>query len=146
LTDSPCPRNQNFGPKNPSGFSAFRFFAYRSASLSARHRIEQERRFVNNSPGGIVRAKDPQGKVEQAMLAFIKARLETGVLSVTEEQILAAIIPPDQPKLRFRPAYRYGLSRLRVRHVVNAVTDRAGVMRYFIGDYPSRELRESLGL
>ena len=93
-----------------------------------------------------MRAKDPQGKVEKAMLAFIKARLEAGALSVTEEQILAAIIPPDQPKLRFRPAYRHGLGRLRVRHVLNAVDDRAGVTHYFLGDYPSKELRESLGV
>lgn len=80
------------------------------------------------------------------MLDFIESRLRVGALSVTEAEIHAALIPPHQPELRHRPAYRYALQRLCVRHVINAVDDPRGVRHYFIGDFPSKELRDSLGL
>jgi hypothetical protein len=86
------------------------------------------------------------GEAESKMLAYIKLRHEEGALAVPASEILGAIIPADQPELRDRPAYRYGLDRLLRRHVVNAVDDRAGMPHYFIGDYPSAELRESLGI
>ena len=94
----------------------------------------------------MVRGKDPQGHVERAMLAFIQARHDSGALSVTKDEVFAAVVPPNHPEFRFRPAYRYGLDRLRVRQVVNAVDDPLGVTHYFIGDYPTKELRHSLGL
>ena len=57
------------------------------------------------------------------MLAFIQARLDAGALSVTQDQVFAAVVPPNHPEFRLRPAYRYGLSRLQVRRVINAVDD-----------------------
>ncbi|RIK84397.1 MAG: hypothetical protein DCC68_01585 [Planctomycetota bacterium] len=80
------------------------------------------------------------------MLAYIKHRHDAGALSVTADEILAAVIPPDQPKLRHKPAYRYGIQRLRVRSEINAVDAPDGTTHYFIGDYPSNDLRASLGL
>ena len=53
------------------------------------------------------------------MLAFIQARLDAGALSVTQDQVFAAVVPPYHPEFRLRPAYRYGLSRLQVRRVIN---------------------------
>ena len=85
------------------------------------------------------------GIVESNILAYIKRRLEAGVLSVSEAEIMDAVVPPDHPEFRLRPAYRHGLDRLRRRHVINAVADQMGIMHYFIGDYPSAALRESLG-
>jgi hypothetical protein len=79
------------------------------------------------------------------MLTFIEARMRQGALSVTEPEIMAAVIPTDNPELRSRPN-RYALSRLRVRHYVNAIDDPAGVSHYFIGDHPTSALRSSLGL
>jgi hypothetical protein len=86
------------------------------------------------------------GDAESKMLAYIKLRLEEGALAVPASEILGAIIPADQPALRERPAYRYGLERLLRRHVINAVDDRGGTRHYFIGSFPSAELRESLGI
>ena len=86
------------------------------------------------------------GTVESNILAYIKRRLEAGALSVSETEIMDAVVPPDNPELRLRPAYRYGLDRLRRRHVINTVDDRAGMTHYFIGNYPSAALRESLGI
>ena len=86
------------------------------------------------------------GAVESDMLAYIRRRLEAGALSVTEAEVMEAVVPPDRPEFRQRPAYRHGLDRLRRRHVVNAVADRSGVLHYYIGDYPSAALREALGL
>ena len=86
------------------------------------------------------------GTVETDMLAYIRSRLEAGALSVTEAEVMEAVAPADRPESRLRPSYRHGLDRLRRRHVINAVADRAGVLHYFIGDYPSAALRESLGI
>ena len=86
------------------------------------------------------------GPVESRMLAYLKARLENGALSVSGEEIMDAVVPSDHPEFRERPAYRYGLERLHVRGVINAVDDRAGRTHYFIGPCPSAALRESLGL
>lgn len=80
------------------------------------------------------------------MLTFIETRMRQGALSVTEPEIMAAVIPTDNPALRSRPACRYALSRLRVRHYVNAIDDPAGVSHYFIGAHPTSALRSSLGL
>jgi hypothetical protein len=85
-------------------------------------------------------------EAESKMLAYIKLRHEEGALSVSEAQILGAIIPRNQPELRQHPAYRYGLERLYRRLVINAIADRVGTVHCLIGDYPSAELRESLGL
>jgi hypothetical protein len=79
------------------------------------------------------------------MLDYLKHRLEQGALCVSGAEILDAVAPPDRPELRERPAYRYGLDRLLRRHVINAIDDQNGVTHYFIGNYPSAELREFLG-
>jgi hypothetical protein len=86
------------------------------------------------------------GKVESEILHYIERRLEEGVLSVTEAEIMDAIIPGDHPEFRLRPSYRYGLERLLRRNRINGIKDSAGITHYFIGNYPSNELRESLGL
>ena len=86
------------------------------------------------------------GDAESKMLAYIKLRHEEGALAVTASEIFGAIIPADRPELRDRPAYRHGLDRLLRRHVINGVDDRSGTRHYFIGSFPSAELRESLGL
>jgi hypothetical protein len=84
--------------------------------------------------------------IESNMVAYIKRRLEEGELSVTAAEIMDAVIPADHPEYRERPAYRYGLERLRRRHVINAIADQSGALHYFIGAYPSVALRKSLGL
>jgi len=86
------------------------------------------------------------GIVESNMLAYIKRRLEAGALSVSEAEIMDAVVPSDHPEFRLKPAYRHGLDRLRRRSVINAVADHTGIMHYFIGDYASADLRESLGI
>jgi hypothetical protein len=84
------------------------------------------------------------GTIESDIVAYLKCRLDAGALSVCEAEIMDAVVPPDHPEFRLRPAYRYALDRLRRRHVINAVADKAGMMHYFIGAYPSAALRESL--
>jgi len=86
------------------------------------------------------------GSVEAKMLAYIERRLEEGALSVTGAEILDAVIPTDHSTFRERPAYRFGLERLRRRHVINAVADQSGTLHYFIGAYPSPALYKSLGI
>jgi hypothetical protein len=86
------------------------------------------------------------GKVESEMFAYIKRCLEAGRLSVPAREIVDAVVPPEQPEFRYRPAYRYGLERLHVRGVINAVDAPDGTRHYFIGPYASPELRASIGL
>jgi hypothetical protein len=86
------------------------------------------------------------GPVESNMLAYLRRRLEEGALSVTGAEIMDAVIPPDHPEYKERPAYRYGLERLLRRHVINAVADQTGTPHYFIGAYPSVALCKSLGI
>jgi hypothetical protein len=86
------------------------------------------------------------GPVESAMFANVRRRLEEGALSVTGAEVMDAVIPSGNPELRERPAYRYGLERLRRRHVINAVVDQAGTLHYFIGAYPSDALFKSIML
>lgn len=86
------------------------------------------------------------GPVETQMLRFIEGRLAEGSLSVSEEDILAAVVPTDHPEYRDRPSYRHGLDRLLRRHVINAVRDPRGRNHYFIGSHASRELLASIGI
>lgn len=64
----------------------------------------------------------------------------------TLQEIMDAVVPPDHPEFRERPAYRYGIERLLRRHLINAVHDREGKRHYFIGNYASAALRKSLGI
>jgi len=82
------------------------------------------------------------GSVEAKMLAYIERRLEEGALSVTGAEILDAVIPPDQPEFLGRPAYRFGLERLRRRHVINAVARSTTLL----GPIPYVALSKSLGI
>jgi hypothetical protein len=85
------------------------------------------------------------GTVETEMLAYIKRCLESGRLSVPAAEIIDAVVPGEHPEWRFRPAYRYSLERLHRRLVINAIDAPDGTRHYFIGEYPSAELRASLG-
>jgi hypothetical protein len=84
--------------------------------------------------------------VEAAMLNFVKSRHEAGVLSVTAPEVLDALVPSGDPKLRYRPAYKYGLDRLLRRGVLNARETPDGVRHYFVGDSPSEALLHARGL
>jgi hypothetical protein len=84
--------------------------------------------------------------VESQILAYIQRRPMEGALSVPASEVMDAIIPAEHPEYRLRPAYRYGLERLRRRSVVNAIVDEKGVEHFFIGNFASDELRKSLGL
>src|SRR5262245_46541487 len=44
------------------------------------------------------------GPVESKTLTYIKHRLDEGELSVSKAEIMDAVIPPDHPELRERPA------------------------------------------
>jgi hypothetical protein len=70
--------------------------------------------------------------VEAEMLAFIKRRLDEGATSLPASEILAAILPKDHPEYRLRPAYKYGLDRLRRRRRICAVVGRGGELRYYL--------------
>lgn len=59
--------------------------------------------------------------VESKMLAYIERRLEQGALSVSTAEIMEAVVPPEHPEFRYRPAYRHGLDRMMRRHVINAI-------------------------
>jgi hypothetical protein len=82
--------------------------------------------------------------VESEMLAYIQRRMADGALSVTEQEVLDAVVPREHPEYRQRPAYKYGLERLQRRRVINAVRDKRGNAHYFIGAYPSSELVASM--
>ncbi len=84
--------------------------------------------------------------IEKSIIDFLKHRHAAGILSATAAEIYSAIIPANQPKLRYKPAYKYALDRLRVRAELNAVEGPDGTCHYFIGNFPSKELRASLGL
>lgn len=80
------------------------------------------------------------------MLAYLTKCLGEGRLAIPGEEIVNAVIPPEHPEWRRRPAYRYGLERFLRRNVVNAIDAPDGSRHYFIGNYPTPELRASLGL
>lgn len=82
------------------------------------------------------------GPVQPKVLAYIKRRLDEGELPVSEAEIMDAVIPPDRPKIRERPACRYGLDRLR--HVIDAIPVRTGRRHSFIAAYPSAASWKSL--
>jgi hypothetical protein len=84
--------------------------------------------------------------VEADMLGYIKRCLDAGRLSVPAAEILDAVVPREHPEWRYRPGYRHGLERLQRRRVINAVDASDGTRHYFIGNYPTPELRASLGL
>jgi len=86
------------------------------------------------------------GPVESEMLAYVQRCLAEGRLSIPGKEIIDAVVPRDHPDWRHRPSYRHGLDRLHRRHALNAVVAPDGTRHYFIGAYPSAELRASLGL
>lgn len=57
------------------------------------------------------------GKVERLMIEAMVRHPE----GLTPEEALDATVPPDNPKLRFRPAYKYCFDRLASRHMVDFV-------------------------
>ena len=85
-------------------------------------------------------------EVESSIVAYLNRRLEEGALAVPASEIMEAVIPPDQPKLRYQPKYKYALERLLRRMVVNAVDAHDGTRHYYIGNCPSPALRKSLGI
>jgi hypothetical protein len=48
--------------------------------------------------------------VETAIVDFLKRRHAESALSSSAADIMDAIVPRDQPKLRYTPAYKYALS------------------------------------
>ena len=86
------------------------------------------------------------GIIESSVLDYIKRRIEAGALSVSEAEIMDAVVPADHPEFRARPVYRYCLARLLRRRVINAVDARDGTRHFLIGKYPSVALRKSLGI
>jgi hypothetical protein len=71
--------------------------------------------------------KDPRwDRLRANVFTYIHHRLEPGTLSATGREIMDAVVPRDHPEYRERPAYRYGLDRLRRRHVINALPDQTG--------------------
>ena len=84
--------------------------------------------------------------IEQGIVAYVQARHAEGELSVTAPEIMRAIIPSDRPRLGFKPGYKHALQRLGIRQVLNAIDESDGTPYYFIGNFPTKELRESLGL
>ena len=85
------------------------------------------------------------GPVEAEMLAYIKLRHSEGALAVPATEIVGAV-EAAHPEFRNMAAAKYGLELLHRRCAINAVDDPNGVRYYFIGDYPSAELRQSLGI
>jgi hypothetical protein len=83
--------------------------------------------------------------IEQGIVDYLKRRHAEGALSATAAELMAAVIPADQPELRFKPSYKYAIQRLRVRSELNACTAADGTTHYFIGAFPTPELRASLG-
>jgi hypothetical protein len=84
------------------------------------------------------------GPVETEMLTYIRRRHSEGALAVPASEVMGAVAAAH-PEFRKKAAYQRGLERLHRRHVINAVDDASGATHYFIGDYPSAELRKSLG-
>ena len=84
--------------------------------------------------------------IEQNILSYLRRRHADGALSATAEEILRAILPADQVQLRSKPSYKNALERLHRRRAINAVDAPDGTRHYFLGDFPSPELRESLGI
>jgi hypothetical protein len=85
------------------------------------------------------------GNVESLILEYIKRRLETGNLLVPRTEIMDAL-GKSHPEFRHRRAFAHGLDRLQRRHVINGIDAPDGVRHYFIGNYASAEMRQSLGL
>jgi hypothetical protein len=75
--------------------------------------------------------RDAMGKVERAMLeAIVRIAQDLG-RGVTEEEALSAIVPPSEPNLRFRPAYKHCFERLERRGLLQATSkDESGVWRH----------------
>ncbi len=93
--------------------------------------------------GGV--SRHDMNPVEAEMLAYIQLRHSEGALSVPKAEVLGAVVS-SHPEFQRRAAYQHGLDRLERRCLINAVIDRHGARHYFIGNFPSAELRESLGI
>ena len=81
---------------------------------------------------------------EQAIIDYLKRRHAEGVLSATAEELLSAVVPVGQPELRFKPAYKFAIRKLRLRNELNAFDAADGTTHYLIGDFPTPELRALL--
>lgn len=67
---------------------------------------------------------------EAEMLAYIRRRHAEGAESVSASEVMAAVVPPDHPEYRFRPAYKHGLDRLHRRHVILSTRVEGGEVWY----------------
>jgi hypothetical protein len=66
--------------------------------------------------------RETVGKVEREMLEAIVRLVQELGRGVTEEEALSAIIPPDQPRLRFKPSYKHCFERLGRRGLLEGTT------------------------
>jgi hypothetical protein len=85
------------------------------------------------------------GEVEAKFVECLQRCLDAGQLSLSSDELHAGVLR-DHPQFRNRAAFRHALQRLRVRHVINAISAPDGSSHYFIGSHASPELRASLGL
>ena len=89
--------------------------------------------------------KSQMGEVEASLLEYLRRRLNEGRQSVSADELREGVLR-EHPEFRHRAAFRHGLQRLSIRHVINAVDAPDGTCHYFIGPYPTPEIRASLGL
>jgi hypothetical protein len=85
------------------------------------------------------------GQVETKFLEYLKRRLGEGCLSLSSDEICDGVLG-ENSEFRHRASFHHALRRLEIRNVINAINGPDGTRHYFIGDYPSIELRTSLGL
>ncbi|MBV9123536.1 MAG: hypothetical protein JO112_09275 [Planctomycetes bacterium] len=69
------------------------------------------------------------GRVEKEMMDAVWHLMDAGADSVTEEEILDAVVPREHPEYRFQAAYVYGVERLLRRNWLTPLR-RDGQRRY----------------
>jgi hypothetical protein len=85
------------------------------------------------------------GEVEAKFVEYLKRRLDEGRLTISDPELREGVLR-ENPEFRNRAAFRHAIQRLRVRGVFNAINAPDGTTHYFIGTYPTAEIRASLGL
>ena len=71
------------------------------------------------------------GRVESLFFDYIRRRIDEGALAVSAAEVTEAVVPAEFAQ---RAAYRHALERLHRRYVIKPITNRDGVLYYYLDD------------
>jgi hypothetical protein len=80
------------------------------------------------------------GHIERQLAEAALCLFDAGATFVTEDQLLAAMIPPDEPQRRLQNSYAYAVERMNRRGLLDSYWSNGKVVGFCLGRKAYKEL------